>query len=316
MSESAATPIHGERLVAVEIDARSRERMRRRAGNVVRIRFFETSIAVGFDDSAAAAAFEKRYRSFASDDPARLRISAVSDNGGAVFFIDGGPAYRWEGALHARGLEFLADCVMGEAYFSRISHLVSFHAAAVALDDVAIAITAASEGGKTTTAVACARRGMPLYSDELCILDGPSVQPYPRALNLREGSLALLAAECSDDRVTMRIRARQGEKWRNIGFSELFGGDPMSAPRPLAAIFFIDGRASRPRIESYAAAEALPRLLASPLRSAQRGAARITQALEILSRARAFRLILGTPDATARAIGEAVSGLLRAERCA
>ncbi len=308
--------IRADRLLRVRLDGGARRRIRERARNEVRLRFFETSIAVAFDDAEAAALFRKRYRAFGSDETAALRIFAVHVDGGALFFVDDGAAYRWDGSLHARGLEFLADGVTRELYFGATSRRVSFHAAACAAGEVAFAVTAASEGGKTTTAIACARRGMPLYSDEFCILEKGAVQPYPRALNLREGSLALLGSECSGDPVTSRIRARCGKRWRDVSFAEIFGTVVPPAPRPLVAVFFIDGRAPQPAIEGLGSAEALPRLLAAPLQSRGDGPSRISHAIEILANTRAFRLTLGTPDATALAIRESVRTLGYQERCA
>ena len=233
--------------------------MRERATKSVRLRFFETSLEVAFDHADAAAYFSKRYRRFACDEVATLRIAAIRDDAGAFFFVDNGSAYRWqEGPVSALELGSLADCIMDEQFFRNTSTMVCLHAATMALDDVAFAVTAPSQGGKTTTAVACARRGMPLYSDEWCIFDGSSVHPFPRALNLRQGSLDLLGSECLKDPVTRRLRTRQGEDWRNVDFTELFGELKVPEPRPLAAIFFIDGREAMPRIEPFSAAEAIP----------------------------------------------------------
>ncbi|MGP6157296.1 MAG: hypothetical protein ACLPYS_07275, partial [Vulcanimicrobiaceae bacterium] len=198
-------------------------------------------------------------------------------------------------------VEFLADCVVRHMYFMELSPYLTFHAAAMGVPGGAFAVTATSEGGKTTTALACARRGMPLYSDERCVIDGERVLPFPRALNVRAEALELLAADppFPDGGVGERLVRRRGADWSGVDFAELFGDARLPPPQPLRALFFITGRAAEPAVAPLALREALPALLTVPLRSRSRGLERVAEATRLLAGIRAYALTLGRPDATA-----------------
>jgi len=277
------------------------------AAHAVALEWFGSRIDVRFDDPAAAAMFRRRYRAFEADlGPAALCAFAGRDALGAyVFWIDSGPAYRWpHGPLTAEAVAFLADIVVRRAYFSGLAPFASFHAASVRIGSAAAAIVASSEGGKTTTAIACARRGMPLYSDERCIVIDGLVRPFPRALGIRAHALELL---CRDDVpgdacIGARLRERGSGAWPCASFDELFGARALPEPARLSALFFIEGRASQAAARPLALDAALPRLLSAPLRSPQSGIDTVACGLSLLRRAEAHALTLGSPDETAGVI--------------
>jgi hypothetical protein len=294
-------------LEEVQLPFRLQRSLPARAAEQVALDWLGTRIAVGFDDPVAAGLYRRRYARFLTRSPASVRAYAVRDAGGTFFWVEGGRAYRWPHALRdPEAIEFLADYVVRHAYFMRMSRYLSFHAAAVALEREAFALCATSGGGKTTSALACVRRGMPLYSDERCILDGDLVLPFPRAINVRAGALELLCAEPAfdDGGLAERLAGHRGADWQRVDFAELFGPAPTPAPRPLAAIFFIIGRAGSPRVAPMPMREALPALLNAPLRSRSRGLEMAAEATRILARARAYALTLGAPDATALLLRE------------
>jgi hypothetical protein len=309
--------ITAERLSPIDLDGHARERLRDRARFRVTTERFGVRLEMAFEDESAAALHRHRYARFLSEaaEP-QLRLRAVNDGELTNFFFEGGAAYRWHEPLNARGIGFLADALETTAFFTTLCPHLVFHAAALAIDNVAIAISAASESGKTTTALACARRGMSLYSDEWCVFDGRNVLPYPRALSVRRDGLALFSAERTGDPVTARAVALQADRTRNLAFEELFGEGAVPTPRPLAAIFFIAGRSDAPHVAPLDSASAVQSLLSAPLRSSRPRAARVAAAFEVLSSARAFSLTLGTPDATALAIAETARALRATERCA
>jgi hypothetical protein len=283
-------PITAEGLVPVELSASQRAALGVRATHCAATTWFGTTIEIGFDNAEAAAMHRRRYARLPASATPDLRGYAVVADDVTYFWIDDGPAFRWDDPLGASSLQFLADVVVRTEYFMERSSLQSFHAATVRVNGCAAAITAASMGGKTTTAIACARRGMPLYSDERCILDGEMVLPFPRAINVRAGSLALLGID------------RPGGDWTFIDYPELFGTEELPDPRPLRAIFFIAGRGSEPIAQPMPLETAVAALLGAPLRGRSRGPARVVEATRLLRRARPYALTLGTPDETARLI--------------
>ncbi len=285
-------PISADRLTTIELDGRRRRELGERATHTAATTWFGTTIEIGFSDAEAAALHRRRYARLAPKGSAALRGHAVVEVGATYFWVDDGPAFRWDDPLAPSALQFLADVVVRTEYFMERSAHLSFHAAAIRVNGVAAAITAASMGGKTTTAIACARRGMPLYSDERCILDGDVVLPFPRALNVRAASLKLLGID------------RAGGDWTFIDYADLFGDVALPEPRPLRAIFFIAGRGPTASVEPMPLEAAVTALLGAPLRSRARGSARVVEATRLLRRARPYRLTLGTPDETARLIAQ------------
>lgn len=285
-------PISADRLTTIELDERRRRELGEHATHTAATTWFGTTIEIGFSDAEAAALHRRRYARLAPKGSAALRGYAVVEGDATYFWVDGGPAFRWDDPLDPSALQFLADVVVRTEYFMERSAYLSFHAAAIRVNGVAAAITAASMGGKTTTAIACARRGMPLYSDERCILDGDDVLPFPRAINVRAASLDLLGID------------RPGGDWTFIDYADLFGHVALPEPRPLRAIFFIDGRGPTASVGSMSLDAAITALLGAPLRSRSRGAARVVEATRLLRRARPYTLILGTPDETARLIAQ------------
>lgn len=295
-------PIAAEALETVELGPELRRALRAEVAETVWTDWFGTCIALGFDDSLAAASYRRRYARLASERPADVRAYALRHNGRSLFWVEGGPAYQWREALEdPLAIEFLADYVVRHTYFMKLSPHLSFHAAVLGVAGGAFAVTAASGGGKTTTALACARRGMPLYSDERCILDGERVLAFPRALNVRAAALELLGADPAfpDGGIGERLRRRRGADWNVVDFAELFADTRLPPPQRLRTIFFITGHDAEPAARPLTLREALPALLAVPLRGLNRGVERVADATRILSRAKAYALTLGRPDATA-----------------
>ncbi|MBV8594665.1 MAG: hypothetical protein JOZ50_00270, partial [Candidatus Eremiobacteraeota bacterium] len=64
-------------LVPADLDAQERQRLAARASHSVRLRWFERSIEVRFDQSDAAQIFRQRYQAFVADDEPVLRCYAI-----------------------------------------------------------------------------------------------------------------------------------------------------------------------------------------------------------------------------------------------
>jgi hypothetical protein len=304
-----AAPIAADALEAVELAPELRRSLRGEVIETVWTDWFGTCIAVGFDDARAAASYRRRYARLPSERPADVHAYALRCGGSTLFWVEGGPAYRWREVLEdPLAVDFLADCVVRHTYFMELSPYLSFHAAALGVAGGAFAVTAASEGGKTTTALACARRGMPLYSDERCILDGERVLPFPRALNVRAAALELLASDPAfpDGGVGERLCAHRGADWTGVDFADLFSDARLPPAEPLRAVFFITARAAEPAVRAMPFREALPALLGVPLRGRNRGVERVADATRLLAQAKAYALTLGRPDATACLVHETV----------
>jgi hypothetical protein len=293
---------------------------RLRARFPVTLRLAGETCVVRFDDAETCRLFARRYADMAADgnEPAAHEAFAVRDPVlGHLFWATGDTAYRWpHGAAAPHVVAFLADAVALTAFIvRRTDGLISLHAAVAAIEGGAAAIIGDSNAGKTTTALACARIGMQLYSDERCIIGRETIaHPFPRAMNIRDTGRRLLTQDVldDDDPVGRRLRARPEGAWDDVLFSDLFGRNE-HRPQPLRAAFLIAGVASQPSLEPATASQAT-RAANRWAYGAGRGLDKLARLFEIFRNVACFSLVLGTPDASARAIrGELEATCL--ERC-
>src|ERR1700693_3840139 len=210
-----------------------------------------TIVKVSFDEFEAAETYRNRYRHMLSDGPVQSRAYAVGSQTGAVYVgLEGVAAYRFDRfKVKPHVIAFFADAVVTTGVFPSTDDLIALHAGVVCDERAAAAIIGCSTAGKSTTAIACVRRGLTLLSDEHCIVTSTGVRAFPRALNLRCGSMRLLSGDSAPpsslDRWLETHRCYEGN---DLGFDELFGALPSSEPKPLPAIFALAGTEHHPSL--------------------------------------------------------------------
>ena len=276
--------------------------------------------AVHFDDVEVARRFRSRYVDLVSRaEEIEQNAFAMSDPLlGPLFWSERGAVFRWpHGPLPPHATAFLADAVAMTAFFNeRDDGIVSLHAATVAIPGAAATIIGDSNVGKTTTAIACARAGLRLYGDERCVIDTRSlVHPFARSINVRAAGRRLLLRDAiaGPDPIGERLRAHGDDDWNDVRLGELLGGWIAPPPEPLRAVFLISGTAREPGLESTTAsraAKAAPRWA----QGAGRGIDKVARLVDLFSGTACYRLELGTPDASARAIAAAL-GSQRGQLC-
>lgn len=275
--------------------------LRARAPHAVSLAVGASAITVRFEDAACAALFADRYADQLLDGTFAIVHYVVRTPAGYAFCSPGGLAWSWDrGALSPRAIVFLADATAISTILRSSSQLVSFHAAAVAYAGGAAAIAGDSTAGKTTTALACARRGMRLYSDERCVLAHGRVVPFARTLNLRADGLRRLARDrdVPDRTLDALLRASETSGEVRVRITTLFGTQAIAEPAELRAVFLLCGHAAEPRLEPASWVDVAPALLRW-MDSADRGLPRVERCLHALRGVRCFRVVLGTPDASA-----------------
>jgi hypothetical protein len=128
------------------------------------------------------------------------------------------------------------------------------------------------------------------------------VVPFLGAITVREGGRsAILAAGPSGCAVDDRLRELPEQGDRSIRPRLLIGDQAGGPPRPLSALFFIEGRGATPSVQGCPLYAVLPALLQSMV-SRCTGMERAAHALADFGKAPLYRLRLGTPHATANAI--------------
>jgi hypothetical protein len=94
-------------------------------------------------------------------------------------------------------LETIAPDLVLNAVLKKVRSYFMIHASVIAKGSKGVLIAADSGGGKTTLALELVQRGFKFLSDEIAPISRSDglVHPFPRALNLRPGTLALLGIE-------------------------------------------------------------------------------------------------------------------------
>ncbi|MBC5799834.1 MAG: hypothetical protein GIX03_10105 [Candidatus Eremiobacteraeota bacterium] len=271
-------------------------------------------LEVRFSSTRSAAEFAARYADLPahagpSVPPSALKLFVVERLGHVLFWVDSQWVWRWAGGpIESDLIGFFADAVLHHE-LARLTPAVDFHAAVLAVNGACAALTGVTTAGKTTTAVACVRAGLRLYSDERCILQEGRVVPFLRRLTLRAGGRAALRAdEPVNSDFGARLASWEGHAEVAVLASRLFGKDSQGGvPLPLRWLFLMDGFGETPLVTPTSALAAAPAILRS-FSSSETGLERVALFLRQLRDVDVYRLRLGRPAATANAIKEIMTG--------
>jgi len=282
--------------------------MQRAAAFRVTLGIGTTAIGVGFSDPAVLADFRYRFGDLLVDRAPDYEFYVVDSGDGTYFWSDPANVRVWPFEKTASFVtSFFADSAVMYDFFTRGRYL-SLHAGVVGGERGLAAIVGSSTAGKTTTTVACARRGMKLYSDERCVLFEHLVYPFPRALTLRAGGRNLLANDGYTGAPAFTAFLQQWEAIPEVLVqpSALFSGRVGGPPLPLSAVLVIDGVAAHPQLTEVPVYDIVPHLAEAMWANAS-GLDRVARILAEFGALRCYKVRLGAPDQTARLIEELVS---------
>jgi hypothetical protein len=210
--------------------------------------------------------------------------------------------------------EFVVDLIVC-AVQSVQTGVLFLHAGSVGVGGSGALVVAHTNGGKSTTALAVARRGHAFLGDDVAAvrLATREVLPFPRSAGLRDGSLA----RALEPRVRavrhLRATNRHGIDRTLVRVGDLFPGS-VSGPLPLRFAFVLDRVADRAAIARFRPGlDELPRLQslvtdtsASWGHSPGRDLMLFLSVVNLLSGLRCHLVQRGTPDETASVIESAM----------
>ncbi len=254
------------------------------------------------DVPEVARLFALRYADHPASRGADFRYYVATVRGGYTFWSAHAATWRWsQGALPADAVVFLADAVAMAALVRYDPDLSSMHAVALEFSGVAAAIAGSSITAKTTTVLACARRGMHLYSDERAVLRNDIVYPFLRRCSVRSAGARLLLADSDTEALPDALRTSP-----QLSLRTYFGSEAIAKPRQLRALFVLNGLGHCAALESIDTAAALP---AVSRWFDTRGdmVDRVARAMGALRGVKCYRLTLGSPDESAAAIAYAMT---------
>lgn len=254
------------------------------------------------DMPEVARLFALRYADHPAVGAPDFRYYVATVRGGYAFWCGHASSWRWsQGALPPDAVVFLADAVALAAVVRFDAHIASMHAAAIEHSGVAAAFAGTSTTGKTTTLLACARRGMRIYSDERVILRENVVHPFLRRCSVRAAGARLLLAENDNDRLADALRAAP-----ELSLKTCFGRAAIASPHPLRALFVLNGTGHCAALEAVDTATALP-AITRWFDAHGDMVDRVARAITLLQDVKCYRLTLGTPDESAAAIAYALT---------
>ena len=253
------------------------------------------------DIPEVARIFALRY----ADHPARsapdFRYYVATVRGGYTFWCAHAATWRWtQGALPPDAVAFLADSVALAAIIRYDHALVSMQAACLELGGIAASLAGHSAAGKTATLLACARRGMHIYSDERTVLRNSVAYPYLRRSSVRGAGARLLLTEPDVAHQDDVLHALP-----QLSPKTCFGGEAIAQPKPLRALFVIAGTGYCAALEAIDTATAMPAIMRW-FDATGDMVDRATRAIAILHDVQCYRLTLGSPDESAAAMAYAM----------
>lgn len=209
--------------------------------------------------------------------------------------------------------EFVVDLVVC-AVQSVQTDVLFLHAGSVGVRGAGALIIAPSNGGKSTTTLALARRGHAFLGDDVAVvrLATRELLPFPRSAGLRDGPLAR-----SLDGLVQRCRhlraKRHGTERTVVRVSDLFPWS-VSGPLPLRFAFVLGGLAESATISEFRPGLGeLPRLHAMATDASAswglspgRDLMLFLTVVNLLSGLRCHLMQRGSPDETARLIETAI----------
>ena len=302
-------------LESVVLSAEERSAVIARATHEVTFAIDGLACRVTFEDASAAVAYRARYALNDVAGQSAIHICVARDPSGRWLFVHcDGESKRWRDESCSTDLLIcLADAFALTAFFRAVPHLMSMHAAVVGIEGGAAAIVGDSIAGQTTTAVACARRGLRLYSDERLVLSRRQVVPFPRTLTIRPGGIRLLLDAPLNDWVARRLADASAAT--NVAYGELLGEWSAPPVEPLRSAFIIAAIGSSPYVERIARTHVAQAALARA-HCVEIGTDRFTRLLAALEGVACYRLTLGSPHDTADLIENRLRADMRRARAA
>ena len=175
--------------------------------------------------------------------------------------------------------------------------LVALHAAACAVDGVALLIVGPSGCGKSTLSWALAQQGADYFSDESAFLRQPDCRLFvrPQRVSLRSGGVATLAAAPD---IAEWFQSKPNDR----KCAPALPTPKAPCPQDESLLLFVEGFGDAPALAPLTGGDAARRLAAVMGYGEPSPLARLAAAADIVSRLPCRALTIGKPEETAAAL--------------
>lgn len=243
---------------------------------------------------------DRGYRELPCAAPGWRAVDLGNDDGGSVALHGNQMLFRGQNAWRA-----LAGSVAVSRLIRLQRRLLFFHAASVGVAGSGLMLVGPKGAGKTTLSLALAARGHAFLGDEIAgvRLGTQELVPLRRSLAIRNGPRAESVTRALERTSAALEIYPDGSERRRAQPAELFpSGSPVALP--LKALVFLRGFAAAPSVERFEPGrEHLLEL--TPMGATLWGmspARRAFDMLNLLSRARCYRVVLGGAEESAACI--------------
>jgi hypothetical protein len=176
-----------------------------------------------------------------------------------------------------------------------------FHAGVLALDGLAVLLAAGSGMGKTTLTLKLAKKGCGFLSDEIACIRKSNrlVDPFPRAVNVREETARLLGLPLDAAYVPSGTGAN-GQEFAVD--AEAISGVKVSEPCEPGYLIFLRGFGDAPRLEPLSKVRALFELVSSARLPVPDPPSSVLDLAPLVEGMACYTLVIGDLDETARLV--------------
>lgn len=189
------------------------------------------------------------------------------------------------------------------------------HAGAVSWNGNGIIFPAQANMGKTSIVLKLLSRKFEFLSDEIACLNPQTnqLEPFPRAVNVRENTRHLLGLKIKDSRTAT---AQQPYEQVYSADIEAFAENSLSLPVEARYLIFLKGIGEKPGLENLSPSHALFNLMQFVLSTCREAPPLLMKFAPAVDRLQCFNLVMGNIDATADLIYQLVNETSSAERTA
>ena len=201
-----------------------------------------------------------------------------------------------------------AESVIFHTVLSQISDHFVMHAGVVSVNGQAVILCGEANKGKTTLTLALVREGFKFLSDEVAFIDRKRgiVQPFPRALGLREKTLSMFS-ELDHQIKRQPTQSLSGdEKWL-VDIDDIFP-ESRAGSAEASAIFFLEGFAERTTLTPMTSADALLQCTRFSHTAEDNPIQSMLAVADVVQGAKCFRLYSGTVSETVKVVAATVKG--------
>lgn len=201
-----------------------------------------------------------------------------------------------------------AESVIFHTILSHIPDHFVMHAGVVSVEGRAVVLCGEANRGKTTLTLALVREGFKFLSDEVAFIDRRRgvVQPFPRALGLREKTLSMFSELDSQIKLQPTKSLSGDDKWL-VDIDDMFPGC-RGASCKVDSIIFMERFSKSTELTPMTSAEAVLQSIRFSHTAEDNPFQSMLAAADVVQAAKCYRLQSGSVSETVKVVADSMKG--------